>query len=48
MARSLLIYTLGEPQGAIKKYIDWQRSEAGQKIVEETGFVPLASATAKP
>ena len=48
IARSLLIYTLGEPQGAIKKYIDWQRSEAGQKIVEETGFVPLAPATAKP
>lgn len=48
LARSLLIYTLGEPQGAIKKYIDWQRSEAGQKIVEKTGFVPLASATAKP
>ena len=48
IARSLLIYTLGEPQGAIKEYIDWQRSEAGQKFVEQTGFVPLAFATAKP
>ena len=48
LARSLLTYTLGEPQGAIKKYMDWQRSEAGQKIVEKTGFVPLASATVEP
>jgi phosphate transport system substrate-binding protein len=46
IARSLLIYTLGEPQGVLKRYIDWQRSEAGQKFVEQTGFVPLASASA--
>ena len=48
LARSLLTYTLGEPQGAIKKYIDWQRSEAGQKMVEKTGFVPLAFVTVEP
>jgi phosphate transport system substrate-binding protein len=48
LARSLLTYTLGEPRGAIKRYIDWQRSEAGQKIVEKTGFVPLASAKVEP
>jgi len=41
IARSLLVYTLGEPQGATKKYIDWTMSDAGQKIVEESGYVPI-------
>ena len=41
IARSLLLYTLGEPQGEVKKYIDWCLSDAGQKIVEATGYVPL-------
>ncbi|MBN2369666.1 MAG: phosphate ABC transporter substrate-binding protein [Vicinamibacteria bacterium] len=42
LARSLLIYTLGEPQGAVKMYIDWIMSETGQKILEESGFVPIS------
>jgi phosphate transport system substrate-binding protein len=42
IARSLQIYTLGEPQGAIKAFVDWTLSEAGQKIVETSGYVPLA------
>jgi phosphate transport system substrate-binding protein len=42
LARSLLIYTLGEPDGEVKKYIDWILSPAGQKVVGETGYVPLA------
>ena len=41
IARSLLVYTLGEPQGEVKKYIDWTLSDAGQKIVEASGYVPL-------
>ncbi len=41
IARSLLLYTLGEPQGEVKKYIDWALSDAGQKIVETSGYVPL-------
>ena len=41
IARSLLIYTLGEPEGEIKKYIEWILSDAGQKVVGETGYVPL-------
>lgn len=41
IARSLQVYTLGEPQGAVKGYIDWMLSPAGQKIVEESGYVPL-------
>jgi phosphate transport system substrate-binding protein len=49
IARSLQVYTLGEPQGAVKKYIDWMMSDAGQKVVEATGYVPLpAEARVKP
>ena len=49
IARSLQVYTLGEPQGAVKKYIDWMMSDAGQKVVEATGYVPLAAeARTKP
>ncbi len=41
IARTLNLYTLGEPQGALKDYIDWIMSDAGQAIVELTGYVPL-------
>ncbi len=41
IARSLNCYTLGEPQGEVKKYLDWINSDAGQKIVVDTGYVPL-------
>ncbi len=43
ISRPLLMYTLGEPTGKIKAYLDWCLSPAGQKIVEENGFVPLPS-----
>lgn len=43
IARSLQLYTLGDPEGPVKKYIDWIMSDAGQKIVEQTGYVPLPS-----
>jgi phosphate transport system substrate-binding protein len=41
LARSLLLYTLGEPTGEVKGYIDWILSPAGQKLVEENGYVPV-------
>ncbi|MFV1966480.1 MAG: PstS family phosphate ABC transporter substrate-binding protein [Pirellulaceae bacterium] len=41
IARPLQIYTSGEPTGAIKEYLDWIQSSAGQKIVLELGYVPL-------
>jgi len=41
ISRSLLVYTLGEPQGPVKLYIDWMLSDAGQKLVEASGYVPL-------
>jgi phosphate transport system substrate-binding protein len=41
LARSLQMYTLGQPVGAIKKFLDWVHSEEGQKLVAENGFVPV-------
>jgi len=41
IARSLQVYTLGQPTGAVKAYIDWCMSDAGQTIVEACGYVPL-------
>lgn len=41
IARPLYMYTLGEPTGEIKAYIDWVFSEVGQEIVEKNGYVPL-------
>jgi ABC-type phosphate transport system substrate-binding protein len=31
----------------VKKYIDWVHSEAGQRIVEQTGYVPLPKQVAQ-
>ena len=42
LARSLQMYTLGQPEGAVKAYIDWVMSDAGQKILEQSGYVPAA------
>ncbi len=36
------MYSDGEPADAMKAYIDWILSDAGQAIVKEQGFVPLA------
>jgi phosphate transport system substrate-binding protein len=41
IARPMFMYTAGEPTEQIKKYLDWIVSDAGQKIVAETGYVPL-------
>lgn len=41
LARSLFMYTNGEPQGLAKEFIDFILSPAGQKIVEEQGFVSI-------
>jgi len=43
LARSLQVYTLGEPTGAIKTYVDWMLSEAGQRILAENGYVPVTA-----
>jgi phosphate transport system substrate-binding protein len=47
IARPLLVYTLGEPTGELKKYIEWILSDAGQKVVEKSGYVPLSTGARK-
>jgi len=44
IARPLLMYTLGEPTGAVKAYLDWVHTAAGQEIVRKNGYVPLPKA----
>jgi len=41
ISRALYMYTLGEPTGEVGSYVQWIQSEAGQAIVERSGFVPL-------
>jgi phosphate transport system substrate-binding protein len=41
IARDLYMYTVGQPVGEIKEYIDWLFSLEAQQIVEELGFVPI-------
>ena len=41
ISRKLYIYTVGEPEGETKAFIDWVLSDEGQKIVGAEGFVPL-------
>lgn len=41
IARSLLMYTLGEPEGAVKDYIDWIHGDKAQRILRQSGYVPL-------
>ncbi|MYB64451.1 phosphate ABC transporter substrate-binding protein [Candidatus Poribacteria bacterium] len=45
IARPLYMYSLGEPTGEAKAYLDWILSPEGQKIVQELGFVPLQGNT---
>lgn len=42
LARPLHMYTLGQPTGYVKEYIDWILSPAGQEIVKKEGYVPVA------
>ena len=41
IARPLFMYTNGEPQGAIKDYMDWIHSDAGQCILKKKGYAPV-------
>jgi phosphate transport system substrate-binding protein len=37
------MYTAGEPDGEVAKYLDWIFSAEAQEIVKELGFVPIRS-----
>lgn len=42
LSRGLYLYVNGEPQGAVKKLIDFVLGPEGQTIVEEEGFISLS------
>ncbi len=35
------MYTAGQPEGAVKEYLDWILSDAGQCIIQEKGYAPV-------
>lgn len=41
ISRPLFLYTNGEPQGLVKKFVDFVLSGEGQEIVLKTDFVPI-------
>ncbi len=41
ISRPLFIYTNGQPQGLVKKFVDFILSPEGQEIVLKTDFVPV-------
>jgi phosphate transport system substrate-binding protein len=43
IARAVYFYTLGQPEGAVKAYIDWVYTAEAQQIVEQSGFAPVAA-----
>lgn len=47
IARPLFMYTNGEPQGEIKKYMDWIMSDVGQCLVAKEGYAPVRKIACK-
>ena len=41
IARDLYMYTIGEPTGAIRDYLDWIMTPEAQGITRTLGFVPI-------
>jgi phosphate transport system substrate-binding protein len=41
IARPLLMYTAGVPKGAVKEYMDWILSDAGQCIILDKGYAAV-------
>ncbi len=45
IARPLFMYTNGEPEGAVKDYMDWIKSDEGQCILKDKGYAPMRDVT---
>ena len=45
VARPLFMYTNGEPEGAVKEYLDWIKSDTGQCILKDKGYAPVSDIT---
>ncbi|MEC7584221.1 MAG: phosphate ABC transporter substrate-binding protein [Planctomycetota bacterium] len=41
ISRPLWMYTDGEPQGAVKEYLDWILSDDGQRVLRDSGYPPV-------
>lgn len=41
ISRPLFMYSAGEPEGAVKEYLDWILSDEGQCILVEKGYAPV-------
>jgi phosphate transport system substrate-binding protein len=46
ISRPLYMYTRGEPNDAVKKYLDWINTAPGQKIILASGYVPVVTEVA--
>lgn len=45
IARPLFMYTAGQPEGALKEYMDYIMSDEGQCIIQEKGYAPIRDVT---
>lgn len=41
LSRNLYFYTLGQPSGEVKAFVDWVLSTEGQIVCKEVGYYPL-------
>ncbi|MCY3017694.1 MAG: phosphate ABC transporter substrate-binding protein [Planctomycetota bacterium] len=41
ISRKLYFYTVGEPAGEVKTFIEWTLGEEGQKVCEQVGYYPM-------
>jgi len=41
IVRKLNFITAGEPRGEVKAFIDFVKGPEGQKIIEESGYIPI-------
>jgi phosphate transport system substrate-binding protein len=41
LSRNLFFYTIGEPSGDVKAFIDWVLGPEGQKLCETVGYYPI-------
>jgi phosphate transport system substrate-binding protein len=48
LSRTLWMISNGDPADQYKEYLDWILSDAGQKVVQDQGFVPLNAGPATP
>ena len=48
ISRYLYLYLARKPSGEIKDYVEWITGPEGQKVVEETGYIPLPGVLPPP